>query len=263
VDWPSDLAIPEGMRGARVVSVYAARVDLLTGHGPLRASLRSRTLREVEGGVAVGDWVLLHGTDDVVETVLPRRTVFLRQAAGDRPAPQAIAANVDRVFVVTSADADFNVRRLERYLAAIGAGGAEPQIVLTKADIAEDLDAMLERASALAEAFATSAKSGLGIDTLRERMAGRTTALVGSSGVGKSALVNAVLGHEAQLEGEVRSWDGKGRHTTTRRSLFVLPGGGYLIDTPGMRELEPWLPESTKRQAEHVAKRSQRKRMKD
>jgi ribosome biogenesis GTPase / thiamine phosphate phosphatase len=241
--WPNDLPIPEGTRAARVVSVYAARVDLLTANGPVRASLRSRTLREVEGGVAVGDWVLLHGTDDVVETVLPRRTVFLRQAAGERPAPQAIAANIDRVFVVTSADADFNVRRLERYLVAIRAGGAEAQIVLTKADLAEDLDTMLARARDLAEALATSAKSGFGIDTLRDRMAGLTTALVGSSGVGKSALVNVLLGHEAQLEGEVRAWDGKGRHTTTRRALFVLPNGGFLIDTPGMRELEPWLPE--------------------
>jgi ribosome biogenesis GTPase / thiamine phosphate phosphatase len=263
IGWPRDLAIPEGMRGARVVSVYAARVDLLTASGPLRASLRSRTLREVEGGVAVGDWVLLHGRDDVVETVLPRRTVFLRQAAGDRPTPQAIAANVDRVFIVTSADADFNVRRLERYLVAIAAGGAEGQIVLTKADVAEDLDAMIERARTLGEAFATSAKSGRGIDTLRERMAGKTTALVGSSGVGKSALVNALIGHEAQLEGEVRAWDGKGRHTTTRRALFVLPNDGFLIDTPGMRELEPWLPGSTPRQAEHLAKRQKRKRFKD
>jgi len=156
-----------------------------------------------------------------------------------------VQRELDRVFVVTSADGDFNLRRLERYLVAIAAGGAEAQIVLTKADLAEELEVLLAEAGTLGEAFATSAKTGAGIDSLRARMAGRTTALVGSSGVGKSALVNAVLGQATQLEGAVREWDGRGRHTTTRRSLFAVPGGGFLIDTPGMRELTPWLPETS------------------
>jgi ribosome biogenesis GTPase len=227
--------------------VYAARVDVWTTEGPRLASLRSRALRDapIEGGVAVGDWTAVAPAgpgEVVVEAILPRRTAFVRQAAGERSEPQAIAANVDRVFVVTAIDADFNVRRLERYLVAIAAGGAEAQIVLTKADLEADLDARLAEASALAPAFATSARAGVGLDELRARIPhGTTVALVGSSGVGKSALVNRLLGRDAQAEGEVRAYDGRGRHTTTRRELFLVPGGGLLIDTPGMRELKPWL----------------------
>lgn len=239
------------LRPARVSSVYAARVDLWTTEGPRLASLRSRVLRgaPVEGGIAVGDWAMVAqprpGADEVVvEAILPRRTVFLRQAAGERSEPQAIAANVDRVFVVTALDSDFNLRRLERYLLAISAGGAEAHVVLSKADLLEDVSSALAQVSSLAPAFATSARSGYGIDELFARIPRKTTAVVvGSSGVGKSALVNRLLGREAQLEGEVRAHDGRGRHTTTRRQLFMLPTGGLLIDTPGMRELKPWLPE--------------------
>jgi ribosome biogenesis GTPase len=235
----------------RVASVHSARVDVWTALGPRLASLRSRVLRDAPavGGIAVGDWVLVapadeDGKDVVVEHVLPRRTTFLRQAAGERTEPQAIAANVDRVFVVTAADADLNLRRLERYLVAISAGGAEAQIVLTKADLAVDVGPVLDSVSALAPALATSAKTGLGLGELLARIPpGLTAALVGSSGVGKSALLNRLLGRDAQREGAVRAYDGKGRHTTTRRELFALPGAGLLIDTPGMRELKPWLPE--------------------
>lgn len=253
--WSSELdqVMPKdpGLRPARVASVYAARVDLWTPEGPRLASLRSRALRDapIEGGIAVGDWVAVAAaaadTDEVVvEAVLPRRTVFLRQAAGDRSEPQAIASNIDRVFVVTAVDADFNVRRLERYLVAIAAGGAEAQILLTKADLFDDVAPILAEANALAPAFVTSARTELGLDELRARIPRGTTAtLVGSSGVGKSALVNRLLGREVQLEGAVRAYDGRGRHTTTRRELFLVPGGGLLIDTPGMRELKPWLPE--------------------
>lgn len=252
--WSDDLArlVPEGpgLAPARVASVYAARVDLWTPEGPRLASLRSRALRDapIEGGVAVGDWVLVakagaDAAEVVVEQILPRRTVFLRQAAGERAEPQAICANVDRVFVVTAADADFNLRRIERYLVAIAAGGAEAEIVLTKADLVPDTEPLLAQVRSLAPAFATSAKSGLGIDELLRRVPrGVTATVVGSSGVGKSALVNRLLGSEVQVEGAVRSHDGRGRHTTTRRELFMLPGAGLLIDTPGMRELKPWLP---------------------
>jgi ribosome biogenesis GTPase len=238
------------LRPARVASVYSAHADVWLGGTPLpvMAQLRGRALRDApEGGVAVGDWALVasasEGWEDVViERILPRRTAFVRQAAGERSEPQAIAANVDRVLVVTSAEGDFNARRLERYLVAIAGSGAEAVIVLAKADLAgNDMNEVLVHAAKLAPVVLTSARTGLGLDELRALIPpGTTAAMVGSSGVGKSALVNALLGRSAQHEGAVRAYDKRGRHTTTKRSLFALPGGGLLVDTPGMRELKPW-----------------------
>ena len=237
------------LRPARVASVYSARVEvwLAGAPAPHLASLRGRALRDApEGGVAVGDWALVAEATEgsaevVVERLLPRRTAFVRQAAGERSEPQAIAANVDRVLVVSSLDGDFNERRLERYLVAIAGSGAEATIVIAKADLAGDAAGVLAAASKLAPTILTSARTGLGMDELRGQMPrGTTVALVGSSGVGKSALVNTLLGRSAQHEGAVREYDNRGRHTTTRRALFVVPGGGLLVDTPGMRELKPW-----------------------
>ncbi len=236
---------------ARVASVYATRADVWTPDGERHALVRSRTLRDAAsvGGLAVGDWVgvaAIPGDEDlVVEALLPRRTAFLRQAAGERSEPQVIAANIDRVFVVTAVDGDFNSRRLERYLTAIAGGGAEGRIILSKADLAGDSAEMIAHASALVDTILASARTGLGVETLRAAIpVGTTAALVGSSGVGKSALVNALLGRSAQTEGEVREHDRRGRHTTTRRELFVVPRGGLLVDTPGLRELKPWQPEA-------------------
>lgn len=247
----------EGLVPARVTSVYATRVDVLTEKGPRHGIVRGRALRQATelGGIAVGDWVAIGetvqesarapgaGDEVVVEAILPRRTVFMRQAAGDRAEPQAIAANLDVVFVVTSLDGDFNERRLERYLLAIRSGGAEPVILLSKADLLEDAGAAVATSSHLAETLLVSARTGQGIDAVRARIGpGVTAALAGSSGVGKSALVNALLGRDAQREGAVREHDRRGRHTTTKRSLFLLDTGGLLVDTPGMRELKPWQP---------------------
>jgi ribosome biogenesis GTPase / thiamine phosphate phosphatase len=237
------------LRPARVASVYSARVEiwLPDTSGPRMVALRGRALRDApEGGVAVGDWALVGpaapGSDEVVvERILPRRTAFVRQAAGERSEPQAIAANIDRVLIVTSVDGDFSTRRLDRYLVAIAGSGAEAVIVIAKADLASELTEELEAASQLAPVILTSARSGLGLAELRALIPGGTTAaLVGSSGVGKSALVNVLLGRSAQHEGAVREHDKRGRHTTTKRSLFAVPGGGLLVDTPGMRELKPW-----------------------
>lgn len=242
-------AMPDepGVRPARVSSVHGVLVDVWTTEGTRTASMRG-TLRsaDVEGGLAVGDWVAIggEGADVVIERVLPRRTVFLRQAAGERAEPQAIAANVDRVFVVTSmGEGDFNLRRLERYLVAIAGGGAAPIIVLTKADLVAEPAPIVAQAEALAPVVVTSAHAGRGVEELRAQMpVGSTSALVGSSGVGKSALVNRLLGTDVQREGRVRAHDKRGRHTTTRRELFSIPGGGLVVDTPGMRELKPWKP---------------------
>lgn len=237
------------LRPARVASVYSARVEvwLADTSAPRMVALRGRALRDApEGGVAVGDWALVGpaapGSEEVVvERILPRRTAFVRQAAGERSEPQAIAANVDRVLIVTSVDGDFSSRRLERYLVAIARSGAEAVIVIAKADLASMPDEELVVAAKLAPVILTSARTGLGLVELRAQIPrGGTTALVGSSGVGKSALVNVLLGRSAQHEGAVREHDNRGRHTTTRRSLFAVPGGGMLVDTPGMRELKPW-----------------------
>jgi ribosome biogenesis GTPase len=250
-------AMPDepGLSPARVASVYSARVEVWTPEGPRLAALRARVLRDepAVGGIAVGDWVAVAASridgaaedEVVVEHVLPRRTAFLRQAAGERAEPQAIAANVDRVFIVTSVEGDFNARRIERYLVAIRAGGAEPFIVLTKADLVSDVGGIVAEASSLAPVIVTSAVDGLGLDALVSAIPrGTTAALAGSSGVGKSALVNRLLGSDVQTVGAVREHDKRGRHTTTRRALFALPHGGLLVDTPGMRELKPWRAES-------------------
>ena len=203
---------------------------------------------------AVGDWVAIVASPTPVEpavihAVLPRRTAFLRSAGdsnrrdGARLADeQVLAANVDVAFVMAGLDHDFNLRRLERYLAVAHAGGANPVVVLNKADVAGDLDGLRLAAESVAPGIdvrALSALTGVGVrDLARDHLApGRTAVVLGSSGVGKSTLVNALLGHQRQRTAEVRADDSRGRHTTTYRELVRLPGGALLIDTPGIRSL--------------------------
>ena len=195
----------------------------------------------------VGDWVaarLVGPGQALVEAVLPRRTCFSRRAAGRREQEQALAANIDVVFLVCGLDGDFNLRRLERYLTLAAESRATPVVVLNKADLCDDLAGRIEETAAVARSapvIAASAESAPGIEGLRGFLGqGRTVALLGSSGVGKSSLVNRLLGEERLRTGEVRSADSRGRHTTTHRELAALPGGGALIDTPGMRELQLW-----------------------
>jgi ribosome biogenesis GTPase len=198
---------------------------------------------------AVGDWVALSGEPPVIMAVLPRRAAFVRSAAdasrrttGRLEDEQVLAANVDVAFLVAGLDDDFNVRRLERYLAVAWSSGVSPVIVLNKADVARDLEGRLVAVEAVAPGVpivVLSALTGAHVADLRDFLeSGRTAVVLGSSGVGKSTLVNALLGEQRQATGAVRDGDSRGRHTTTHRELFALAGGAMLIDTPGIRSLE-------------------------
>ncbi len=210
----------------------------------LAGRLRHHTTRQSDLP-AVGDFVSIRqGKNDiaVIEAMLPRRTVLVRRAAGERPDDQVIAANIDVVFVVLGLDHDFNVRRVERYLAAVWDSGATPVVLLNKADVCEDAAAKLEalRETAIGvDVHIISALTAQGLEALQPYLqAGVTTGFVGSSGAGKSTLLNRLLGRDAQPTSQVRTHDSRGRHTTTHRELFVLPGGAMVIDTPGMREFQ-------------------------
>lgn len=195
----------------------------------------------------MGDWVAVRPRPGearaTIVGLLPRRTKLSRRVAGGPAAEQVIAANVDSVWIVTALDADLNPRRLERYLTAAWESGAQPAVVLTKADGCADGAERRERVEALAPGLAVhvvSAVSGVGLEALGAGLTrGRTVALVGSSGVGKSTLVNRLIGEPAQVVQPIGP-DGRGRHTTTERRLFLVAAGGLLVDTPGMRELAPW-----------------------
>jgi ribosome biogenesis GTPase len=199
------------------------------------------------GMPVVGDWVaarIVGGGQAIVDAVLPRRTLFSRRAAGRAEDQQPIAANIDLVFLVCGLDGDFNLRRLERYLTLAAESGAAPVVVLNKSDACADLPTRIEETATVAgdaPIVACSARTADGMDALvRFLSAGRTVALLGSSGVGKSTIVNQLLGEERFRTHDVREHDSRGRHTTTHRELVVLPQGGALIDTPGMRELQLW-----------------------
>jgi ribosome biogenesis GTPase len=227
------------------------------GLGVAWAELPGRTFRAARDKrdlPTVGDWVLCDGLASalggggaaVIRGIVPRRGLLVRRAAGEAALPQPLAANVDVACIVTSANDEFEPRRLERYLGVVRDGGAAPLIVLSKADLASDPEALVERVRAVApdvELIATSASApdGDGARRLRARLAGQTSVLLGSSGVGKSTLLNLLLGAQAQLTAAI-SVDGvRGRHTTTSRAMFLLAGGGAVIDTPGMRELGAWV----------------------
>ncbi|HYS24094.1 MAG TPA: ribosome small subunit-dependent GTPase A [Vicinamibacterales bacterium] len=197
---------------------------------------------------AVGDWVALRKRPEedlgVIMAVLPRRSAFTRRAAGEVTGEQVVAANVDVVFVVMGLDRDYNVRRLERYLVMARESGASPVILLTKPDLCSDLAAHLREVTSLAGdivVHVVNPKRGEGLEQLQGDLgAGTTATLLGSSGVGKSTLINRLVGADVLRTREVRASDSRGRHTTTHRELVVLPGGGLVIDTPGMRELQLW-----------------------
>ncbi len=232
-----DADLPVRCAPGRVARVDRGRLTVLTADGELRAHPAAALLGDA--GPAVGDWVALRG--ELAVAVLPRRSAFTRVAAGRTSAEQVVAANLDLVLVVDALTTAPRLRRVERYLAVAWGSGATPVVVLTKADLCDDVPAALlaVREDAVGvDVLAVSSVTGEGLADLRALLGpGRTAAMVGPSGVGKSSLANALARTTVAATREVRDADGRGRHTTTARELHQLPGGGLLVDTPGMREL--------------------------
>jgi len=245
------------LRPARVVLEHGRFYRVATGTEELRAVATGRLRHEAANAAAmptVGDWVAVKvGGDDLasIRHVLPRHSKFSRRGAGARAAEQVVAANVDTVFLMMGLDRDFNPRRLERYLAVAAGSGAAPVVLLNKADVVSE-EEREERARATASighgvpVLAISVRAGQGLEALEPYLApGRTGALLGSSGVGKSTLLNHLMGTDLQRTGVVGVQDGRGKHTTSHAQLFALPTGALIIDTPGLRELQLWEPETS------------------
>jgi ribosome biogenesis GTPase / thiamine phosphate phosphatase len=246
-----DEYLTAGLVPARVALEHTHIYRVMTETGETLARVSGRLRHRAAGRAdfpAVGDWVALEpskGAGDArIVAVLPRHSRFSRRAAGDPTEEQVVAANVDAVFLVTGLDGDFNLRRIERYLLVASESGASPVIVLNKSDIPADANAMAEDVRALAGSVPVhvmSCEVSGDANVLRQYLGpGQTAALLGSSGVGKSTIVNRLVGHDMLRTREVREWDNRGRHTSTVRQLIVLPESGILIDTPGMRELQLW-----------------------
>jgi ribosome biogenesis GTPase len=263
-----DLELTSEIAAARVAEENREMYRLLSAEGEFMAEVSGKFRHEVAGRAdfpAVGDWVLASTRKEesraTIHRVLNRKSKFSRKIAGKKIEEQIVAANVDVVFIVSSLNSEFNLRRLERYVTLAWESGAQPVIVLNKSDLSENPEGLRRKAEAAAigvDVILTSALRGDGIEEIREMMhrvpgnpvsseitcekisLAKTAALLGSSGVGKSSLINAILGTQLLDTGEIRESDDRGRHTTTTRHLIVAPGGGVLIDTPGMRELQLW-----------------------
>lgn len=242
----------KGLEPARVILVYRKQLKVLSHRGEHWARTGGRMIHKAhdQGDLpAVGDWVaarIPEAGEALVNAVLPRRSAFVRKVAGENATPQVLGTNLDTVLVVMGLDRDFSLRRLERFMTLAWESKATPVVVLNKSDLAEDLATDLEVVNDItrgAAVFTVSALTGEGLAPLHAYVGpGKTVALLGSSGVGKSTLVNRLVGAEVMTTGDLKD-DGRGRHTTTKRELIVLPGGGAIIDTPGLREVQMWATE--------------------
>jgi len=254
-----DAFFEERFREHAAAGLHVARVTLEHQHIYTLQGIGGDMLATVAGGMrhkaagrhefpAVGDWVAVRppspGHRAVIVGILPRRSKFSRKVAGRETDEQVVAANIDLVFLMMGLDADFNLRRIERYLITTWDGGASPVIVLNKTDLCDDVPARVRDVETVAQGtpvIAISTKKDSDLSAVKPFLApGRTIALLGSSGVGKSTLVNRLVGHDLQRTRAVRAADHKGRHTTTNRQLLAVEGGALLIDTPGLRELQLW-----------------------
>ena len=244
-----------GYASGRVVSEYKHFYRVYSESGKVLGETAGRLRHEAldRGDLpVVGDWVVIRPSPEsgkvTIHAVLPRKSKFTRKMAGVRTEPQIVAANIDTVFLIASLNEDFNLRRVERYLIVAWESGARPVIILSKSDLCDEAEARIEEIRAVVgdvsiHAISVVREEGLN-QLVRYFKHGQTVALLGSSGVGKSTLINHLLGHEYLRVQETRERDGRGRHTTTHRELIVLPQGGLVLDTPGMRELQLWDGES-------------------
>lgn len=245
-----EAALYPGLFAARVSEQHRELYQVIGEQGELAASVSGKLAYTADGVLnfpAVGDWVMIDRMDEsagkaVIHHILQRKSVFTRKAAGAANAVQVVAANIDVVFICMSLNADFNLRRVERYLSIAWDSRAKPVVVLTKADLCHDLPRRLGEISTVslgAEVIVCSCLEETGCQSLASYITpGRTIAFIGSSGVGKSTLINRLMGREVLATKEIRPDDDRGRHATTHRQLLLLPNGGIAIDTPGMRELQ-------------------------